>query len=391
MATEVVETTASAPLDELHTIFPYRDWQRREGIPRIEGYYVEDLATVPLQRWERKGALGAFINLQGTGGVNDLQLIEIAAGTSTTPDRHLFETLVYVVTGNGSTSVWYEEQRKQTFEWGPGSLFAIPLNASYRFFNASGVRPARLAMVTNAPTVMNLFHSDEFIFDNPFVFRDRFDAAADYFSGDGKMWRRARNKVWETNFVRDVRTIELHAWAERGANGRNVMLELARNSTSAHISEFPVGTYKKAHRHGPGAHVIILYGTGFSTLWREGDAKPIRCNWKPNSVVVPPNNWFHQHFNTGAQPASYLALKFHGRRFSQNEQLQDGVDRADVSIKAGGDQMEYADEDRGVHEIFEAELAANGGKCRMRGLIGWCTSDEGPATLGARVNSIEPA
>ena len=384
MATEVLETTASAPLDEMQTIFPYREWQRREGIPRIEGYYVEDLATVPLQTWDRKGALGAFINLQGTGGVNDLQLLEVPPGAATSTDRHLFESLVYVVAGNGSTSVWYDESRKQTFEWGPGSLFAVPLNASYRFFNGSGLRPARLAMVTNAPTVMNLFHSDEFIFENPFVFRDRFDAAPDYFSGDGKMWKRARNKIWETNFVRDVRTIELHSWAERGANGRNVMLELAQNSTSAHISEFPVGTYKKAHRHGPGAHVIILYGTGFSTLWREGDPEPIRCNWKPNSVVVPPNNWFHQHFNTGAQPASYLALKFQGRRFSQNEQLQDGVDRADVSIKSGGNQLEYADEDHAVHQTFEAELATNGSKCRMKGLIPWCTSDEGPGTLGAR-------
>src|SRR5204863_1566300 len=135
----------------------------------------------------------------------------------------------------------------------------------------------------------------------------------------GKMFRRARNKVWDTNFIiPDVRTIDLHSWKERGANGRNVMIELSNNTSAPHISEFPVGTYKKAHRHGPGAHVIILYGTGFSTLWREGQ-DPVRCDWKPNSVVVPPKNWFHQHFNTGSQPASYLALKFQGRRYSQNE------------------------------------------------------------------------
>ena len=64
MAIEVVGTTTpSAQLEEMQTIFPYRAWQQREGIGRIEGYYVEDLATVPLRPWARKGALGTFINL----------------------------------------------------------------------------------------------------------------------------------------------------------------------------------------------------------------------------------------------------------------------------------------------------------------------------------------
>ena len=384
MATETAAAQAtSADLDEMYTVFPYRAWQRREGIERVEGYYIEDLATLPVQPWARKGVLGTFVNLEGTGGVNDLQLIELPPGSTSNPDRHLFEALVYVVSGTGATSVGYDESNMQSFEWGPGSLFAIPLNANYRFFNASGLHAARLAMVTNAPTVMNLFHNDAFIFDNPFVFRDRFASEANYFDGSGKLWKRARNRIWETNFVADVRTIQLHSWAERGANGRNVLFEIAHNSTSAHVSEFPVGTYKKAHRHGPGAHVIILYGTGFSTLWREGD-EVIRCDWKPNSVVVPPNNWFHQHFNTGARPASYLALKFQGRRYSQNEQTQTGVDTADVSIKSGGNQLEYEDEDPLVHRTFESELASNGATCRMKGLVPWCTSTEAPPVLGAR-------
>ena len=51
------------------------------------------------------------------------------------------------------------------------------------------------------------------------------------------------------------------------------MLEIANNLNSAHISQFPLGTYKKAHRHGPGAHVIILTGSGYSFMWPDGAEK----------------------------------------------------------------------------------------------------------------------
>jgi mannose-6-phosphate isomerase-like protein (cupin superfamily) len=371
MTVEQTRDLPSSDLEVMESVRPYDDWQRREGLPRLTGYYVDDLATVDLSPWPSRSAKGAFVNLEGTGGVNDLQIIELPAGAASAPIRHLFEVLAYVVAGRGSASVWYDDAQRSSFEFGPGALFSIPLNAGYRLFNTSGTQPLRVIMVTNAPLIMNLFHSGDFIFANPFVFRDRFGGESEYFSGSGKLWRRDRNHIWETNFVADVRTLELYDWKARGAGGRNVLMELAHSSMSAHVSEFPVGTYKKAHRHGPGAHVIILNGKGFSTLWRAG-SEAIRCDWKPNSVVVPPADWFHQHFNTGDRPARYLALKFSGRRYYISPEFAPG--KSDVDVKQGGHQIEYQDEDPAVHATFEAELAANGGACHMQGMLAACST-----------------
>jgi hypothetical protein len=141
------------------------------------------------------------------------------------------------------------------------------------------------------------------------------------------------------------------------------MLELAESSMCGHISEFPVGTYKKAHRHRAGAHVIILSGQGFSMLWEENE--PIRkVDWKPGSVVVPPERWFHQHFNAGPTPARYLALRWGSKKFPVFRDW--GIDK---SVKEGGDQIEYEDEDLGVRQTFEAELAANDVRSQMDGVL----------------------
>ena len=159
------------------------------------------------------------------------------------------------------------------------------------------------------------------------------------------------------------------------------MLELAQNSMGAHISKFQVGTYKKAHRHGPGAHVIILEGVGFSLLWQEGEEEQVKCDWRPGAVVVPPENWFHQHFNTGAEPAKYLALRFSGRKYRQPASARRG-EGADVSVKQGGWQIEYEDEARSIHELFERDLARHGATCRMKAFLPWCTGEVGPTYLG---------
>jgi hypothetical protein len=117
---------------------------------------------------------------------------------------------------------------------------------------------------------------------------------------------------------------------------------------------------------------VVIEGVGFSLLWKNEGDEPTRCDWKPGTVVVPPDTWFHQHFNTAGKAARYLALRYTGKKYHQTVDI-DGGDGADTSVKQGGWQIEYEDEDPAVHRLYEAELARHKATCRMRALSAWCT------------------
>jgi len=77
-----------------------------------------------------------------------------------------------------------------------------------------------------------------------------------------------------------------------------------------HIMSVESGTYKKAHRHGPGAQVIVIAGTGYSLMWfPEKENEMVRVDWQPGSLLVPPEGWYHHHFTTSREAARHLALR----------------------------------------------------------------------------------
>ena len=351
---------ATLPQADYSELTAYERWMEKEGIPILKGYHIDNVYTAPLGPWERKGGSGAFVNLVGGELLTDSYLCEIPPGGSLKPQRHLFEEMIFIVKGQGATTVWNEGGPKRTFEWQEGSLFAIPLNAWHEHFNGRGDMPARYLGVTIAPSMMNIFHNMDFIFKNDFVFRDRYGAEEDYFSSEGKLLRDERARIWESNFISDVRGIKLYEAEGRGYTSTNILFEMADNTTTAHISEFPVGTYKKAHRHGPGAHVIIIGGDGYDLVWPEGGER-LKIALHDGCMFVPPDKWFHQHFNTGTTPLRYLALRTGGRKNPTRKDLGE----TDTSLKSGGWQIEYADEDPEIREMFAEELAKEGLEMKM--------------------------
>ena len=336
---------------------PYTRWVKSEGLDIVSSFYVPDLHSVELKPWPRRGGRGVFLNHDASRTSNDCYVCEVPPGKELAPQHQLYEEMIYVLDGRGSTTVWNEAGKRIAFEWKAGAIFAIPLNAWHQHFNGSGTEPARYVAVTNAPAVINAFGDLDFVFNTRRDFADRFNGEPEYFANRGEQ----RGLLLDTNFVADAINLPLMAAKERGAGGGHIRFSMARGHMNSHISQFPTGTYKKAHAHGPGAHVIIMSGEGYSLMWPEGE-EPKRYEWREGSMIVPPNLWFHQHFNTGTAPARYLAFKAEGVSI-RNAQ---GVPKAWISRRLGGDQIDYADESPRIRQWFQDALAKRGLESRMQ-------------------------
>jgi len=366
------------PADYGFLIDPYTDWLRDEGVPVIEGYGI-DLLTAETRPWPRFNANGAVVHLKGRGEFNTMFLIDLLPGTSTPPLRHIYEEIIFVIEGRGSTQIETADGRTHSFEWGPKSLFSIPLNAKHRIFNGSGQQRARLALCNYFPLVKNLYHNDEFIFNCPFSFPER-EGEIKHFGGEGDMVSTAaRWHHWVTNFVPDVSVFsEMKEMESRGAGSSTISFHLSDGVMKAHMSAMPVGTYKKAHRHGPDFFIFNITGSGYSLMWSQGDPDFVRVDWRYGMLFAPPDMMFHQHFNTSREPARYLAVALGSMKYPFLALRKKQLLGVDVDVGDGGGQIEYEHQDPRIHALYLRELEKNGVASRMGKYI-----DESAATVEA--------
>jgi mannose-6-phosphate isomerase-like protein (cupin superfamily) len=300
---------------------PYERWMEEEGIPIFRGVGIRDTRELEMAPWKRLGGRGAYLYLDGLDAGKGMYAVEVPARGELNAEKHMFDKFMLVIEGRGTTEVWQEGQTKpHVFEWGPGTLFAIPINAWHRLVNA-GAGPALLLAATNAPPIFNIFQSFHSIFENTHTFEERFRGDDDFFKPktDVEMEGVRGRAAIKSNVFTDIVNCELPLDNQRAPGFRRIQPQFSGFIPTAHgggfIGQYPSGRYSKAHFHGAGAVLVCLRGAGYSFNWpkalgphpwEDGHGDQVKISeYIPGGLVAAApggGNWFHQHFSCAAEP-----------------------------------------------------------------------------------------
>lgn len=285
---------------------PYDLWleKNKEVMPTFEGLLIQDARTEPLQHWDAMGVDGLYIKMADYQ-ITDGWILEIPPKGQINPQKHMFEAGMYFFGGPGHIIIQQDGEEPQRAEFGHRTLFSVPLNVAYQIFNDSD-EPVRIVAVSSFPFIMNSMNNEDFVFNNPFAFRDRYDGDEGFFHES----EHVRDNLTVTNLVKDALEFELDEYDHRGVGTTNTHWTMAGNTMiDLHVSEMPSGKYKKAHRHSSDAFILLLSGEGYSLTWPEGRYEDrIRVDWNEGTIFVPPIYWYHQHLNPGNESARYMAI-----------------------------------------------------------------------------------
>ena len=361
---------------------PYDRFMAAEGVPCYRSIGCKTVLDLPLAPWKRLGGRGTYIQLFGTEGLWGMYVVEVPPGGALNIERHVYEKMVLIVEGRGSTEVWQDGQtKKQTFEWQKGSMFSVPINAFHRFVNATNA-PAIILCGTTAPNVFNLIDNPRFIFDCPFNFTDRYSGNDDYFKPNddiepdpvrGLAMRR-------TNFIPDIIAAELPLDNRRSPGFRRMEPAMSGQRFYLWVGQHETGRYSKAHKHASAAVLICLKGKGYTYTWPEALGTQPWAAGKQQyvqrqdyefggmvSAAPMSGDWFHQHFGTSRDALRLTAW------FGANNQRarkpgvpgENIMDWGAIDLKKGGSAIPYHEEDPYLRAEFSETLAKEGAKSRM--------------------------
>jgi mannose-6-phosphate isomerase-like protein (cupin superfamily) len=313
---------APAPAGK-YLVDSYGDWAKREGIPIVTGA-VLDLLAIETRKWARFDMDGAVCHLDGRDDFLALSVVVLKPGARSAPQHHLYEELCFVLAGSGSTEIERGDGTVRRVEWGPDSLFAVPMNARYRHHNP-GAEPARLALVSDLRYLLNLYRNEHFLFATELAPPER--AAADDLAGD-------------------LAALPLAAGSRR--------FSLASGSIGADLHELAPKTYRPARRQMQGIPLFGVAGAGYTLIDADRPDEARRIDWRRGLVIAAPGMSFNQHFNAGALPCRYLEVQFGSERYPLFRSRRAAY--GDRSVYAAGSaEIGPDEEDPRIAAQFEAE------------------------------------
>jgi mannose-6-phosphate isomerase-like protein (cupin superfamily) len=358
---------------------PYQTFMKGEDIPiHREVIGVSDVTALPRAPWKRTGGLGTFIELDGTfQSERGLYVGEIPARGELHPNVHLYEEQIYILTGQGTATVWQGPSGKpHVFEWERGSVFAIPPNVTYVLANV-GDEPVVYMGVITAPYVMNSLFDISIVFTSTHKFVDLDVPTGNYFLSPDETWTKGwyKQSMVDTRFIRNVFDFLPDPQDQKVAGGRLTGYAMGPRFPRGHISTWPAGRYHKAHYHGPGALILGLDGDGYVLAWdyalgnhpyADGNGDKVqKLPWGANSIYSPPNKYFHQHFNTSAGEARHIAVYGENLPLGMHDMNEDDGWKGHKSVSEGGTLIEYEDEDPQIRADFTGALREHGLGCAM--------------------------
>ncbi|MGE3644007.1 MAG: hypothetical protein AB7F96_09160 [Beijerinckiaceae bacterium] len=360
---------------------PYDAFMESEGIPVFRDIGVDSVFNLPMGDWKRLGGRGTYVQLYGTETKWGCYVVEVPAGGALNPEKHMFEKVMLVAEGRGTTEVWQDgDTKKHVFEWQKGSIFSIPMNARHRIVNATS-SPAVLIAGTTAPNVYNMINNRDAVFDNPFVFRDRFSGADDFFKPKDEIEPDPVRglAMRRTNFIPDIVNCDLPLDNRRSVGYRRVEPFMTNNQFYYWIGQHENGRYSKAHAHTSAAVLICLKGKGYTyswpehcgpNPWKDGFGDEVRrLDYGPfGMVTAAPGGarWYHQHFSVSKDDFRLTAwFGPHNPGRDPGAPGQKHTDYTAIDLDKGGTAIPYWMEDPYLREEFEATLKKNGVPSRM--------------------------
>jgi mannose-6-phosphate isomerase-like protein (cupin superfamily) len=309
----------------------YEDWAKGEDVPIHTGAAL-DLLKAEVKPWARFGVNGAFCHLDGRDDFLTVFLIELPPNSGSAPHQHLYEEVCYALSGTGTTEFRAPDGHTQVIDWGPRSLFALPMNAHYRHRNTSA-EPARFAAINDLRYLFNLYRSEKFVFETVLQFGERHGG---------------------TEGVADL--------AKQPAGP----LTLAKGTISSDVVELAPGTYRQAFRQMQGAHLFGVEGEGYTLSWEEGAQDFARTDWRHGVVTATPGMSFQQHFNAGSGPARYLDAQLGNQQQPMFRHRRAAYGDSSV-YAAGSATIPFAEQDPRIHKMWLETIAAKGVTPRMPG------------------------